>query len=343
MIIVNRSIHIIDYENHRIYSRDTPHSFDEYVEELINHINTNTTVREYKTRSSATEVIGSILQIIENKEDIGFALSREESIANRLLIKEVEAQNRVARMYTNVQKGSLIQALLFDEVNNGYVYLLAKVEHSDFVDDSDFSFKTGFSKDKKTLWKSCLFELPDTDLLEFQAKVYTNTVANYWGDDFLELDKLNTDEVNTSNAFRAIETALSHSMRSEYLRDHTIIRNGFIIYFKNNEHIDYPIMVHTVLGDYDPIDMPVEKFTSLREKILELPAKKHFDQQFNSVKSAITARIKKVYQVNIGIELKITDGIDDIENTISAYEDNDGARYISIKTNNEETYTRFKP
>ncbi len=39
--------------------------------------------------------------------------------------------------------------LLFDEENKTSIYLLAKDEHSDFVDDSDFSFKSGFSKDKK--------------------------------------------------------------------------------------------------------------------------------------------------------------------------------------------------
>lgn len=34
MIIANRSIHIIDYENNRILSRDIPATFDEYVGEL---------------------------------------------------------------------------------------------------------------------------------------------------------------------------------------------------------------------------------------------------------------------------------------------------------------------
>lgn len=70
-------------------------------------------------------------------------------IAQRLLLKEREAQTTVVHMNTNVQKGSLIQALLYDEDKDKYTYLLAKVEHTDFVDDSDFSFKSGFSKDMK--------------------------------------------------------------------------------------------------------------------------------------------------------------------------------------------------
>lgn len=53
----------------------------------------------------------------------------------------------------------MIQALLYDDERDKYTYLLAKVEHTDFVDDSDFSFKSGFSKDMKKLWKSCILRL----------------------------------------------------------------------------------------------------------------------------------------------------------------------------------------
>lgn len=342
MEIVNRSIHIIDYQNNRIYTRATPETFDEYVAELITHINTNLSVRDYKTRSAATEVIGSILQILANKENPPFILARVDGIANRLLHKEIEAQRRVARMNTNVQKGSLVQALLHNEEDEAFTYLLAKVEHSDFVDDSDFSFKTGFSKDKKTIWKSCLIDLEDPQAQEFQAKIYTNTVANYWSDDFLELDQMLSDESNTLNAFRAIEATLNRNIRGDFQRDHTIIRNAFISYLKNNDHIDYPNMVENILGQYDPVDLPAEKVPALKNKMLELPTKHNFDRQFNSIKKAINARIKKVYPVNEGIELKITDGIEDLSNTISAYRDLDGTKYIKIKTNNEDTYQKFK-
>ena len=342
MEILNRSIRIIDYENHRISSRETPATFDEYVVGLINHISTNDSTREYKTRTVVTEVIGSILQIMDNKENAELVLARIDGIANRLLDKEIEAQRKVARMNTNVLKGSLIQAVLYNEEEETYTYLLAKVEHSDFVDDSDFSFKTGFSTDKKTVWKSCLFDLPDSQAQEYHARVYTNTVANYWSEDFLELEQMLSNEVNTEKAFRSIEATLNQNMRKEFPRDHTIIRNAFIAYFKGNEHIDYPTMVNSVLEHYEPVDLPIEKVDNIRNKMLLLPESKKFDHQFESVKSAINARIKKVYPVNDGIELKITDSIDDIENTISAYRDHDGVRYIKIKTNNDETYQRFK-
>lgn len=79
-----------------------------------------------------------------------------------------------------MQKGSLIQTLLFDETVEKYEYLLAKVEHTEWVDDSDFAFKTGFSKDKKTIWKSCLFDLSDLTATEFYAKVYLRNFARFF-------------------------------------------------------------------------------------------------------------------------------------------------------------------
>ena len=134
-----------DYENNEVYKRDTPEEFSEYVKQLITHIDSNTSIREYKTRSVNTEVISCILDIIKNKEDIDFVTEKMETISKRLLLKEREAQSTVSKI-TNVQKGSLIQALLYDAELDQFNYLLAKVEHTDFVDDSDFSFKTDFQK-----------------------------------------------------------------------------------------------------------------------------------------------------------------------------------------------------
>ena len=342
MIIANRSIHIIDYENNRILSRDIPATFDEYVGELIEHINRNDSVRDYKTRSRYTEVISGAIAISSQKDNADVVRERTNSIANRLLVKEVEAQGHIGRLNTNVQKGSLIQALLFDEQEHKHVYLLAKVEHSTFVDDVDFSFKTGFSKDKKTIWKSCLIDLPPEESDEYYAKVYSNTSAKFWSDDFLELDEMISDETNTLKSFKAIETVLNTNLRGVATKDHTVLRNGFIAYYKGQEHIDFSEMVNYILGQYDPVDVDAAKVADIREKILQLPEKKGFDRQFNSAPTTINARIRKTYEVNDGIQLKITDAIENLNETIVAYQDENGVRYLRIKTNNESTFRRFR-
>ena len=128
----------------------------------------------------------------------------------------------------------------------------AKVEHSTFVDDVDFSFKTGFSKDKKTIWKSCLFDLPSEDLDEYYAKVYSNTSAKFWSDSFLELEEMISDETNTLKSFRAIEAVLNTNLRGVATKDHTVLRNGFIAYYKGREHIEASMILSILMSQKLP-------------------------------------------------------------------------------------------
>ena len=318
MEIVIQTIRIIDYENNAVHVRETPEAFSDYVRQLIAYINDNTSVREYRTRSANTVVISCILDILRHQIDSEYVTHKINHIADRLLAKECEAQSTVVRMNTNVQKGSLIQALLYDDDKDDYSYLLAKVEHTDFVDDMDFSFKSGFSKDMKKLWKSCIFHIDDINASSFSAKVYSNTVAKYWYDSFLELDQIVSDEVNTNRAFRAIDSTLSRNIKPMAPRDHNLLRNAMIVYFKSTPFIDYDTMIQDVLEEYEPEELEPEKMKQVIEKIRELPMKQNFDKQFNSVPSAVNDRIRKTYNVYPGIQLKITDGLADIDNTIEA-------------------------
>ncbi|MEE0726644.1 MAG: nucleoid-associated protein, partial [Clostridium saudiense] len=222
-----------------------------------------------------------------------------------------------------------------------HTYLLAKVEHTDFVDDTDFSFKSGFSKDMKKLWKSCVFKIDDLNATSFSAKIYSNTSAKYWYNNFLELDQIVSDEVNTDKAFRAIDSTLNRNIKNIAPRDHTLIRNSMIAYFKSNDYIDYDTMVKSTLENYHPIELEQQKMDKVLDKIRELPDKYKFDKQFNTVPSVINARIRKVYDVCQGVQLRITDAIDDFDDTIRAYRDTDGNRYIQIKTDNDLTFRRF--
>ena len=157
MKVISQAIRVIDYENNKILARDIMPKFREYIEQLIAHVNVNVSVREYRTQSRDTEVIGSVLKIIENRDEDQAVLRQIDVIADRLLRKEREAQRKVANMDVKVQKGSLILALL--EENGKLMFLLAKVEHTDFFDDTDYSIKSGFSKDTEKIWKTCLFEI----------------------------------------------------------------------------------------------------------------------------------------------------------------------------------------
>ena len=113
-----------------------------------------------------------------------------------------------------------------------------------------------------------------------------------------------------------------------------------ITYFRSNDYIDYDTMIKNTLENYQPMELEQEKLEKVIEKLRELPEKHNFDKQFNTVSSAINARIRKVYDICHGVQLRITDYVDDFDDTIKAYRDNDGNRYIRIKTDNDLTYRR---
>lgn len=189
--------------------------FGEYIDQLIAHVNAKISVREYRIQSRDTEVIGSVLKIIKNRDEDQAVLRQIDVIADCLLRKEREAQRKVANMDVKVQKGSLILALI--EENGKFMFLLAKVEHTDFFDDTDYSIKSGFSKDTEKIWKTCLFKIGDVRSEQYTANVFFNTVAKYWWHDFLELTELQSDEKNTKTAFKAIENTLNRTLKKMHL------------------------------------------------------------------------------------------------------------------------------
>lgn len=342
MQILNKSIRIVDYENNRISAKDTPESFDDYVFELISHITTNDSVRDYKADSPNKEVVSCIRELIPNLDNLDFINLKQDLIAQRLLQEEIKAQEKIHHLRTKVQKGSLIQAVLLNDETNTHVYLLAKVEHTGWFDDADYILKTGFSQDKKNIWKSCLFDMSNLNAEMFTAKIYSNNKAEFWSCGFLELEEMISDETNTQKAFAYIDSTLNYHFKGKSKNgDHTAIRNAFITHFRNNEHIDYNNMVEDILGNYQPMDTDEDKIKTIQNKLLNPPATKNFDRQFNAKPAIINAKIRSTYKVNEGIELRISQEINNLPETISSFESNDGKQYLKIRVTNPETYKRF--
>lgn len=340
MKVIIQAIRVIDYENNKVLTRDIMPNFSEYIEQLISYINGNISVREYRTQSTNTEVIREVLEIVQHQREADLVTCNIDMVASRLLRKEKEANERIAQLDTNVQKGSLILALLEDE--GRISFLLAKVEHTDFFDDTDYSIKSGFSKDTKKIWKTCLFEIDDINATEFGARIYSNTVAKYWWYDFLELEELQSDETNTKRAFRSIETALNRNLKQVAPHDHMIIRNAMYLYFNSVEHFDYGEMLDQTIRKYIPDDMTEEIKSSLLEKLESLPQEKGFDRQFNPVSTVIKSKMRKTYEVYNGIQIRIPGGMEELKDIIWSQQDNDGRRYLKIRVNDENTYRIFE-
>lgn len=234
----------------------------------------------------------------------------------------------------------MILALL--EENGKFLFLLAKVEHTDFFDDTDYSIKSGFSKDTEKIWKTCLFEIDDVCSEQYTAKVYSNTVAKYWWHDFLELTELQSDEKNTKTAFKAIENTLNRTLKKDAPYDHMVIRNAIYLYFSSVDQFDFSEMVDKTVKQYMPTDMKDEKKEELINKLNDLPKDKHFDHQFQPMVSVIKPKMRKTYDVYSGIQLKVASAIEELSDVIEAYQDKDGKRYLKIRIDDETTFRTFQ-
>lgn len=346
-----KAIHKIDYDAENFGEIEIQSNFDDFVTELLTNINDNVVNKAYVPSSQSTQVVNdvrSIFSVIELSE-IGHEEMKTrvkayaDDIAQRLFDKEKLKQEQIYHMGQNVKKGSLIQAA----IRNGdeYSYLLAKVEHSEFVDDSDFSFKSGFSSEQKKIWKTCVLNcsIQNENVSVEEGKIYVNNSGKYWANDFLELRELSTDAQNTKRAFNAIDSILLKEVKMCAPSDYTVIRNSFVGYMKRERQLDYNEMVSNILDDYDADTLSRENIAQLKNKLIELPERRKFDRLFTVVPKEIKAKVKQLYKVNEGIEIKVNDFIQDIKQKISAEEDvTTGAKYIRIMTNNEDVYQQFK-
>ena len=344
--ILNKAIFVIDYEQEELREIESKGEFDTYIKGLINNINENQTTRLFKIRRKTTEVVNCVENIAKSSDDIGEIHKYCENIANKLLNEEIKVQKQIEQLRTSIKKGSLLEVLLHDTENDIYSFLIAKVEHKSFFDDVKFERRTGYSTEDNKLWKSCLFKFEDIDEEKQiqEIKVFLDNNAKYWTDSFLEIDPMNSDDLNTNNAFRIIESTLTRNIKKMYPKDYTTLRNSVICYFRSKEMFDFDEMYNTLFEKYNPIEMEKDAYTAcVIDKVKNIKENNKFDNQFKINQKIIKAKVKKVYEVNNNIEIKIIDGIENLDEIINSYEDpKTGEKFIKIKTNNEETYNSFK-
>lgn len=347
MEIISKSITYINYTENRAIVKKTPESFDQYLSELISFIHDNQSVKLYTSKSDETTVVHN-LNLLKNAVDRGELENIDShmlNISQHLLKVEQAAQIRIEHLNIQLQKGSLIQAI-FREETGEMRYLLAKVEHDEFVEDKYYESMTGFSKKKSSHWKSCIFELPDDMNLPSLARVYSNTGARFWWDDFLEVEEVTNDELNTIRSFTHVESILNRNAKKSHPTDYVYLRNSLIHYYRTNSHITYRKMISELFSDYKPETMNLKKLEELVEKMNDIPTdpEKKFETQFESKPDKLGKRTTSKYKVYEGIDLLVSEVNSEHYNIISSYEDtHDGIRYLRIRTNNDNLYDLYRP
>lgn len=336
---------IVDYEKPNIENRDVTDDLNGYILKLYNVIEDSDKLQFFKEKDLTTQVINNILKIIGklHNGDTEGIYSMMNSISNRLRDKEEEAQKKVEHMDVKVKKGSLLQAVFKDPLDNEYEYLISKTEHNKYMDEKSYNIEEGFNVDEKNLWKSCLIRctVKDEKVEIKEIRIYLDNSAKYWTREFLELEELRNDQQNTQQFFREVERVLKNDVYKHSKEDYHVLRNSIIEHIRSTDQIDYPKIIESKFEKYEYEELNEQQKSKLIIDLKDLADKGTFDTQFEPDPSALSVRIiKESYKLTNDIELIVKDINSD--DKIEVFEDSIGKRYVKIETDNEEIFKRYK-
>lgn len=327
MVIKNISIHKIDIKENNIIN--IPYSsenidFASYVSGIISDVLKGEKSRRFKFVSDTTEMFTLINQSVYDNKFIDSVKRSSE----KLFAEEIRAQAIIARLGTEIQKGILIQTHI--NHNNLEKFIICKADDSPYIDEISFKLANGYPL-KRKIFKSCLLTLSSNKNIS-EIQVYDTTSASYWYCDYLELEALLDDTENTIKAFETIDNVIFSPMKKDSLNDHWELRNSLITKMKSESSFDIYQYADDFLAKYTPTNSKLN-MQSIASKVKSLPQKFNFDNTFNLVPKAITAKTKKlIVPLTESIDLTIKDSID-TSDTIVPFLGNDDTKYVAIKSN----------
>lgn len=306
--------------------------FDEYLTGLIAIMTQGRTGRSFIFERETTEVRGQIKDIIEDKDFATIA----NTIANRLLNSEQTAQEQMAKMGVEIQRGIIVLAVITDDGADKFI--ICKADHNEFLEDTKFTKSRGLPI-KKKVFKGFICSL-NSDQTVSDILVCDSHQTKYWWKDFLELKPVHSNEDNTQNAFDAIDKGVLVKLKKKHPQDYMHLSNSNVRYFRGTVNFDINECLEQVFGNYQPFD-PKLKIDKLKSEVRALAKKANapFDEQFAITKNQIRKRFIKDIPLTAQIELHFKEEVPNLESVVTAEQGADGTKYVKVKS--EQGYQYF--
>ena len=353
MKVIYSSLHNLDLNTENPVNKEIPEDFDSYMESYIQFATAaNPSSREYTVIDDNRTVVNCIIQIFslaqQDCEGVSVETTKKEvdaevhiffsSIAKKLLDTEKITQERMSHI-TTIQKGSIVQALIEDE--DGYKYVVAKVEHSEWIDGETFQKNFGFPSENKKVWKSAVFELDmhENNIIFKSIKAYVNTAAVYWTKEFLEIKEANSNTSNTRAVLKAVESVLK-SIKNKSPQDYYNLRNSAIRELQTDQLINYPEMINRLLDNYNSAEEEIN-VTLLKERMLLQSKEGKFDTQFYADPKVVKKNKKVLVRVSSSIDVVIKESLPDWKNNFRIHKKADGSNYLMVRCEDEDTLRAF--
>lgn len=320
-----------------IESIDTQENIKQYIMEMIKKISDSAGDREYIFKNGEETMKTYLNNFIlgENRDEVTL------NIANRLLLKEQEAQIKYAHI-TEIQRGIMLVALC-KMTDREYKVIISKADYSEFLEETSGEKKNGLPT-KKKIFKSFIADVTIIDGVYTISKMITFDVnssqAKYWYNDFLDLVAKLDDEANTKKAFDEINAKVLTPIKKDSKDDYWCLYNATLRYMRSEGEFDIEYYANDILGKYSPIN-PRISTKDLTRRVLELPEKRSFDKKFTKVPKAIKKRIKVIVPLTEDISLSVADnGNPSLKNIIKPYDDGEGGKFIMVKSDEGYSYAK---
>lgn len=345
MQILYCSLHNLDLNSDEPLKKDISVDFGNFIENYISETLASTTSREYTPRdyqrTTASCISGIFLEALRQGEILSEqdrANSFADSIARKLLDTEKSSQEQV-RGITTIQNGSIVQSLVHGV--DGYIYIIAKVEHQQWYDIETFARRFGIPGEGADIWKSAVVKLDyiDDSVVFTSIRCFVNTHAVYWTRDFLEIQEATSDSTNTRAVMKAFDKVLSPLKRTAPI-DYYNLKNTVNHELQSVQMINYPEMVGRLLDNYVPNSDTLDT-KALKEKLLALTEEKKFDTQFHSDPKEIKKLIRIKIPVSASVDVLIKDPQEDWKANFLIRKRPDGKKYLMIRCDDPKTLQSF--
>lgn len=349
----------IDFENDKVINRQiNVADAQEYVETLVDKILNTDKKREYE-RKTASLTMDKIHEIVDMYIAINEAASTVEvqstinenqqnhysnftTLISEKLLQEQSSAREKYKHLTEIQKGSLVQALV--EHDDKIIYLACLVEHAKFIDENDLKYKIGLPTSEKATLKSCMvYHSNDGHVNNIFLTDTRTKFTEYWYDGFLELIEKRSDRTNTKEAYNTIRRVINDSLSSSSKSDCTILNNSLNVVFTQGGDFNFSDCLDFLLNNYTPQN-PNLNLKDLRNKIEKSADKSNtFDNIFYIDNTDIKSKLQNIkYTVTENIEVKLKTSKNNLKDYMysTKLEDND-EKVLIIRNINEDTYSRF--
>lgn len=347
MEILYRTLHYMDLNMEALIRKKIPSDFDPYITEYIRFATTENKIsRMYSVLSPDTTVMHCISEIVVDIVRQGntiiderVSLELSDSIAQKLFAIEQTVEARVGH-FTNLQRGSIVQTLVLED--DGYQYIIAKVEHSEWYDGETLIKNFGFPGDNKRVWKSAVVDLSVNggNVIHGNVKVFSNTGAKYWVKDFLEVQEAHSDRVNTEEVLKIVNRELRRSVKGKSLYDYYNLKNSLNHALQSDRMISYSDLVSSLFDAYQPTEPSVNK-EDIKTRLLGYADSGKFDTQFHADPNVVKKSSRIKYRVNEYVNLMVLEAQPDRGALIKAEKKPTGEKVLTISCDDENTFSAF--